>query len=263
MEAPPTSTYTDHLMQAAGIPRPWRAYQVRFDEGARMIHLWITHHPPANAEKKRRSWFGKAPPPAPDIPATGPEMQWRHLNCMDYTCQVHTADRLDERHHHLPWLGQRDLPFSNRLARQVFACLMEGMEIGAICALFNIPFPDLWKFKYALDNGQVRFDYAPAKRTRTAPAAAARPAVHAPAGATPDVTDPLWERLLTGEANIHIKTLSFQLLLTKLRQQVSMQQSDEVKLMKLRELHRYVERNERSLGHELNQFRELARAESA
>ena len=47
-----------------------------------------------------------------------------------------------------------------------------------------------------------------------------------------------------------------------LRQQVSLQQNDEVKRLKLRELHKYVERNQRSLGYELNQFKELSQTES-
>ena len=68
---------------------------------------------------------------------------------------------------------------------------------------------------------------------------------------------------ITGDLNIQIKTLSFQLILTKLRQQFSMQQNDEVKIMKLRELHRYVERNERSLGHELKQLRAQSQSEPA
>jgi len=73
----------------------------------------------------------------------------------------------------------------------------------------------------------------------------------------------VWEQLISGDLNIQIKTLSFQLILTKLRQQFSMQQNDEVKIMKLRELHRYVERNERNLGHELKQAGDQSQSESA
>ncbi|MES2945976.1 MAG: hypothetical protein V4772_24175, partial [Pseudomonadota bacterium] len=94
-----------------------------------------------------------------ESPIAGPDIQWRHLNCMNFTCQIHTADALDERHYDLPWFGQQGLPFSNRLSRQVFACLREGMDISAICGIFDIPFADLWKFKHALDKGQVKFEY--------------------------------------------------------------------------------------------------------
>lgn len=264
METPYSSAVADYLAQAAGIPHPWRASQYRMDKVTKMVHLWITMRPLPTVEKKR-NWFGvHAIPSRTQAPASGPEMQWRHLNFMNFTCHIHTVDLLDPRHHELPWLGQPGLPFSNLLSRQVFACLAEGLEMSAICDMLSIPFADLWKFKYALDQGLVKFDYTPAKKT--GPAASMAPAQlmrSANSSTVPDVTDPIWERLITGELTVQIKTLSLQLMFTKLRQQFSLQQNDEVKLMKLRELHRYVERNERSLAHELRQFRELSQAESA
>lgn len=271
-------------MQAAGIPHPWRAVQYRVDEVARIVHVWITRQPKPNVEKKR-SWFNFSPAePVIEVPAIGPEMQWRHLNCMNFTYQVHTTDALDERHFDLPWFGQPGLPFSNRLSRQIFICLSEGMEIHAICDVFNIPFTDLWKFKHALDNGQVKVEYTStwkssshtnANHANNANQPNTNPAPLQTGGKTlasdsapqvnnvPDLDDPIWEQLITGQLNIHIKTLSLQLILTKLRQQVSLQQNDEVKRLKLRELHKYVERNQRSLGYELNQLKELAQTELA
>ncbi|MDP3653411.1 MAG: hypothetical protein Q8R67_17225 [Rhodoferax sp.] len=264
MEAFPSVAIADSLMLAAGVPRPWRATQYRMDEITKKIHLWITRQAQPQAEKKR-NWFGMATAqPATQAMATGPEMQWRHLNVMNFTCQIHTTDPLDARHYELPWFGQPGLPFSNRLSHQVFACLAEGVEMSAVCAMLDIPFTDLWRFKYALDQGLVKFEYTPAKKTGAT--TTATPSTFVPstlASNVPDVTDPIWERLITGEISVQIKTLSLQLMFTKLRQQFSLQQDDEVKLMKLRELHRYVERNERSLGYELHQFRELAQAQSA
>jgi len=261
-----TGTIADYLAAAAGIPHPWRASHYRIDEVAAMVHVWITRQPKPNVEIKR-GWFGlgAAIPPAAEAPPTGPDVQWRHLNCMNFTCQIHTVDTLDERHHDLPWFGQPGLPFSNRLSRQVFACLTEGMEISAICEIMNIPFADLWRFKHALDNGQVKFEYTSAKKASPAAADSAASPSSSPANAgnVPDLDDPIWERIITGELNIQIKTLSLQLILTKLRQQVSLQQNDEVKRLKLRELHKYVERNQRSLDYELHQIKELSQTESA
>lgn len=263
MDVPHSSAIADYLTLAAGIQHPWRVSQYRMDSVTKIVHLWITMHPLPLAGKKR--WFSMSTALAPaKTPASGPEMQWRHLNFMNFTCHIHTVDLLDERHHELPWLGQPGLPFSNRLSRQVFACLAEGVEMSAICEVLSIPFAVLWKFKYALDQGLVKFEYTPAKKAGPAGAIASTP-LPQPASASnvPDVSDPIWERLITGELDIEIKTLSLQLIFTKLRQQFSQQQDDEVKLMKLRELHRYVERNERSLAHELRQFRELSQAASA
>jgi hypothetical protein len=180
---------------------------------------------------------------------------------MNFTCQIHTTDTLDERHLDLPWFGQPGLPFSNRLSRQIFICLAEGMEMHTICDLLNIPFNDLWKFKHALDNGQVKFEYTPTVKPATRIASPQHGA--APVGNVPELDDPVWEQLITGDLHIHIKTLSLQLILTKLRLQVSLQQNDEVKRLKLRELHKYVERNQRSLGYELQQLKEHSHAEPA
>ncbi len=257
----------DYLVQAAGIPHPWRTVQYRVDEVATIVHLWVTRLPRPNVEVKR-GWFsfGTVPETIVEVPARGPELQWRHLNCMNFTCQIHTTDTLDERHLDLPWFGQPGLPFSNRLSRQIFICLAEGMEMHTICDLLNIPFNDLWKFKHALDNGQVKFEYTPtAKQSPHLAARTAHPhgAAPTPAGSVPELDDPVWEQLITGDLHIHIKTLSLQLILTKLRLQVSLQQNDEVKRLKLRELHKYVERNQRSLGYELQQLKEHSQTEPA
>lgn len=241
----------DYLAAAAGIPHPWRATHYRIDAVAAMVHLWITTQPRPDAAKPKRSWFdfGKTPPAAP-APVLGADLQWRHLNCMQFTCQVHTRDVLEPHYFDLPWLGQPGLPFSNRLSRQVFTCLAEGMDIAAICGMLNIAFADLWKFKHALDQGDVKFEHLPTKKTDPPTTT----------GNLPDVHDPVWEQLITGQLDLDIRTLSLQLILSKLRQQVSLQQSDEVKQLKLRELHRYMERNQRSLTHELNQLNQLTQA---
>ena len=256
-EAQPRSV-ADDLAIAAGIPHPWRAIQYRIDDVAEIVHVWVTRQPRPNASKKR-SWFGLgAAQPVTETPASGPEMQWRHLNCMSFSCQIHTTDVLEPRHFDLPWFGQPTQPFTNRLARQVFACLSEGMDMGAVCEIFHIPFADMWKFKHALDNGQLTFEYTARKPGTPAPGTAAALAPAAAASDVPGIDDPVWERIITGALNIQIKTLSLQLILTKLRQQVSLQQSEDVKRLKLRELHKYIDRNQRSLGYELGQLKALS-----
>lgn len=268
MDTSNTAAIADYLVQAANIAAPWRPIKYQIESVTKTIHIWITRHPLQVV--KKRNWLGVVTHQysVSTVPPEGPDMQWRHLNFMDYTCMIHTTDVLDTRHLELPWFGPMGMPFTNRFARQLFVCLVEGMEIGALATLFNIPYADMWKFKFALDNGQLKFDYTPSKKPVGANTAAimtqnlasstgsfaAAPAASTPSQ-VPDASDPVWEQLITGDLNIQIKTLSFQLLLSKLRQQVSLQQTQEVKLMKMRELHRYVERNERSLAHELSQLR--------
>lgn len=262
METTKSAGMAEQLARAANIALPWRATRCHIDVAGRMVHLWITRHPEQRVIKKR-NWLGMttvhiASPPPPE----GPDVHWLHLNCMDFACTIHTVDQLDPRHHDLPWFGQNGLPFTNGLSKQLLACLTEGLEMSAICALFKVTFADLWKFKYALDNGLIRFDHAATGKPVASGAAAVAQAQPAPPvsaeSGVPEVSDPVWEQLLTGSLVIQIKTLGFQLLLTKLMQQVSLQQTDDVKLLKLRELHRYVERNARSLGMELQQLRSHA-----
>lgn len=256
---------TDYFGLAAGVGAPWRARQYMVDDVARTLHVWVTSQPAVKVEQKP-GWFGAKTVPLAAPKTNTVEQRWRHLDCMDYVCFIHTDDPLNAGHHDLPWFGQPDMPFSNSLSRKVFQFMMEGLDLQVICDILKVSFTDLWKFKYSLDNGLLNFEYAPATRRKAKDGVAPMATVAAALAAddsnaklpelptVPDMSDPVWEQLITGALPIQIKTLSFQLLLTKLSQQVSLQQSADVKIMKLRELHRYVERHQRVLGHELHQL---------
>ena len=255
----PSPSTSDPWALAAGMAAPWRTTQYRIDPVAKMLHLWITRHPQPEAVAKKRSWLGlfgpASTPAAAPAPAQGPEMQWRHLNCMDYTCVIHTTDVLEERHHDLPWLGKPGMPFSNRMAKQVIQTVSNGVELSTVADLYSIAYADLWKFKFAIDNGQADAQRSPPPAPAAASAAPAAPQAHA----IPDVAHPVWERLIEGQLSIDIQTLGLQLLLSKLRQQVQLQPTPEVRQVKLRELHRYTLRNAHSLVHELTQIKQLAK----
>ena len=74
-------------------------------------------------------------------------------------------------------------------------------------------------------------------------------------GDVPDVSDPMWQALLSGELDLDVRTLSLRLLLTKLRQQARGLQDDELRMLKLVELHRYFARHRAVLRHEIDQLR--------
>lgn len=102
--------------------------------------------------------------------------------------------------------------------------------------------------------------------TPALPAASALPPVPtnrpAPEGATallPDASDPLWLALLEGEHTLDVRTLGLRLLLTKLRGQIRVIDDDEVRMVKLVELHRYFERHQALLGHEIAQLQHWTR----
>lgn len=72
--------------------------------------------------------------------------------------------------------------------------------------------------------------------------------------ALPAVTDPLWMELLQGQRALEVRALGLKLLLSKLRGQIDRIHDDELRMVKLVELHRYFERNQAMLGHELAQI---------
>jgi hypothetical protein len=72
--------------------------------------------------------------------------------------------------------------------------------------------------------------------------------------ALPAVTDPLWMELLQGQRALEVRALGLKLLLSKLRGQIDRIHDDDLRMVKLVELHRYFERNQAMLGHELAQI---------
>lgn len=262
----------------AGVRLPWRVSQHAVDSTARSVHLWVTQEPEPPVEA-RRAWFGLRRVVMVPRPALKEGQVWRHLDCMGYACFIHTLDRLYDDERSLDWLGADQMPFTHALGRKVYALLAEGLDMAVVCELMRLPFAEVWKFRYALDNGQMPYEYATARRVRGRtppfPATGADtplpgaspvglPVTRVPADEAivvnrglPAWDDPVWVRLIGGELPIDIRTLGFQLLLARLHQQLSQQPGDEVLQVKLRELHRYVQRHERVLGHELQQLQTL------
>ena len=76
----------------------------------------------------------------------------------------------------------------------------------------------------------------------------------AAASRVPDLDDPVWQRLMDGTLPLDVRVLGLQLLLSRTRSQVAMIADEEVRRMKLRDLHRYFVKNERMLAYELGQL---------
>lgn len=76
--------------------------------------------------------------------------------------------------------------------------------------------------------------------------------------ALPEVSDPLWLAVLTGERTLDVRALGLRLLLSKLRQQSRGVLDDEVHMLKLVELHRFFDKHQAQLGHEIAQLRRWA-----
>lgn len=233
------------LRQLLLIERPWEVRDYRLDVRKRRCDVWIGLEP-------ERGWFGrsKAPPP-------GEVAVWQHLAIGPIRFHLHvTVPPGFESSKGIGWMGDAGMPFTRALAARVFALFGEGVQLQSVCSLLDLSLQDVWRYRYALDTGRAGGAEPVARAMEPAPASAAALAEPAADGtAVPDVTDPVWLRLLDGDLSLDIKVLSLKLMLTKLRSQLDLIHDEEVRLLKLKELHRYFVKNERVLTHELDQLR--------
>jgi hypothetical protein len=185
----------------------------------------------------------------------------------DWEIRVHVTTPNGADLSHLSWAGSPDLPFTRALNEQIFALLREGCSLQSICTLLDLPITELWRFRYAIDNGRWSGGAGAAGGKQAevaAPAAAAETGaeVEAEAGAgagadeeIPHVRHPVWLALLDGSRQIDVRVLGLKLLLTRLRSQFELISDDDVRTLKLHEFHRYFLKNRRLLAYELAQIR--------
>ena len=215
---------------------PWTVRGITLEEGGRRVDITVGLEIP-------RSWLGLAR----RTPAEETERVWRHVNIDGWQCHIHV---------HLPpgapalrhaWAGEDDAPFTRAMARQLFNLMKEGLSFESICKLMGVRFNDLWKFKFALDNGQARPPATLATLQETPGASD---------GDIPNAAHPVWLALVNGDFDPHIRVLSLKLLLSRTRSQLGSIQDAEVKAFKLKELQGYFVKNQRMLGHELEIMRQ-------
>lgn len=232
---------------------PWAVREYRLDPARQRMDIWV-------GVEIQRGWFGR---PKAGV-EEGPEQVWRHLDSGGWRTFLHVVPPRNADLSSHPWAGAVDLPFSRAMAKRIFDLMNEGLELNSICALYGINLEELWRFKFALDNGKAGIQVDKPSSTevsaRTAPDAVADPGPGAARQATedrnvPDVSDPVWMQLALGSIEPDIRVLSLKLLLTRIRSQMGIIKDDEVRMLKLRELHRYFVKNARMLAHELAQLR--------
>lgn len=225
---------------------PWAVREYRLDAARQRMDIWV-------GVEVQRGWFGR---PKARI-EEGAEQVWRHLDSAGWKTFVHVIPPKNADLSSHAWAGQPDLPFTRAMAKRIFNLLNEGLDLNGICTLYGINLDELWRFKYALDSGKTGIQAE--KQGRETPAKPVGEAAGAaPAsgdGEVPDVSDPVWLQLASGTIEPDIRVLSLKLMLTRIRSQMEIIQDDEVRMLKLRELHRYFVKNSRMLSHELAQIR--------
>lgn len=234
-----------------GVGAPWTVVESRVDEARRQCEVSIALEAP-------RGWFGLS---KRIQPATR-ELSWRHVNFGNWDVRVSLMAPADVTLDTLPWTGEPELPFTRELSQQVFAYLREGCSLQSICTLLRLPIAELWRFRYAIDNGRWLAGDVVATPSPVAVVSgesgmeAVAGTVVATGGGVPDVSDPVWLDLVHGSRALDIRVLGLRLLLSRLRTQFEVIADDEVRLLKLQELHRYFVKNRRLLAHELAQLEE-------
>ena len=227
------------LRQLLLIERPWEVREYRLDVRKRRCDVWI-------AQESERGWFGR-----PKAAPAGEAAVWQHLAIGPVRFHLHVTLPLGFESRGLGWMGETGMPFTRALAARVFALFGEGVSLQSVCTLLDLSLQDVWRYRYSLDTGRTGGGEPEAPSRPAAPTAEPITA----SALVPDVTDPVWLRLLDGDMSLDIKVLSLKLMLTRLRSQLDLIHDEEVRMLKLKELHRYFVKNERVLTHELDQLR--------
>ncbi len=232
------------LRQLLSINGAWEIDDYQLDPRKQRCDVWV-------GPQVERGWFGRPKSAPPRTQAHS----WQHVPLGGLRFFLHVNVPVGAPLGRLPWSGDPGMPFTHTLAQQVFVMFNEGLPLPAVCKLLGLSLNDVWRYRFAIDNGLVQGEQpAPAAKS----AADAAPDA-APAGSgVPDVTDPVWLRVVDGDLKLDIRVLSLKLMLTRVRSQLEVISDDEVRLLKLRDLHRYFVKNERVLGHELAQLRAAA-----
>ena len=139
------------------IDNRWQILDFSYDSATRQFDVRI------GEAGERGGWFSRQ-----KSPGVGSEKHvWRHVNLGTRRCFVHLAVAPGQCPSDLPWSGEKDMPFTHALSRQIAALLLQGVNLQTICSLLDIALTDLWKFKYALDSGKTRL--APASPQQPSP----------------------------------------------------------------------------------------------
>jgi hypothetical protein len=225
------------------VDQPWAVQEYTLDARRKTMEVVIGRDP-------GRGWFGLARPRETAVD----ERVWRHVNLAGWHTHVRLRLPAGSALPEAPWCGDAEHPFTRGLAQRVFVLFNEGMTLRSICTVLDLPLDEVWKYRYALDSGKAGVAARAAEKASPASVQAMQEEALRHDG-VPDLSEPIWLALIEGRFELDIRLLSLKLLLTKIRTQLDVIRDDEVRMLKLREVHRYFVKNERTLAYELDQIR--------
>jgi hypothetical protein len=236
-----------------GVSAPWDVTKFHVNHNLNRIEIWIDQQ--TVVPKAQRAWFGLKKQVVKQAASTATGYtQWRHLNLAGWPIYVHSPAPTPATLVHMPWTGDPGQHFSHGMSRLIFTMMGEGASLATICAALQINLTDLWKYKLALDKGQVGVQANGINAARNSATQHTLAAIATVGSVVPNLDDSVWQALAAGAMEIEIKTLSLRLLLTRVKSQYQMAADDEVRTLGIRELHRFFEKNQRALSHELAQI---------
>ncbi len=273
----------DWMGQILGVTSPWQVTDVRVQPNTGIVSVQI-EQPEAMSR-----WFGRR------NTAGARRLRWDHIGIAGHRCEVVLVLRQGQKAPEASWVGEADMPFTRGLSRLVLDLLLDGVGMSQLCRMLELPFSDLWKYKYRIDQGQgaAPTDKAdkptsPPSTQRPVPASAAPAVAALPAPAKPlaapepaaadkvdvvishEAPTPLppadatvWLSLLKGKLALDVQALSLKLLLTKMLREAQQHNDTDLHRQAAQGLHRYFERNHAVLGHEIHQIAAAHQAQQA
>lgn len=236
------------ITELLGVTAPWSVTDVRITEReTRLISVHIDQR-----EAPARFWMSRKSAPVQH------RLRWAHINMAGARCEIVLGLRPGQHVPHATWSGEVDAPFTRGLSRLAMDLLLDGATMEQLCRLLQVPFADLWKFKFRLYHGTTQVaGQAPASAT-----AAPTPGESkiAPAGiddappGLPAQDAPVWLVLLLGRLELDVRTLGLRLLLAKLQREARMHDDADLYAQAAQSLHRYFVKNLSLLAHEVSQL---------
>lgn len=227
-----------------GVTAPWIIHEIHINKTYNRAEICIG--------MAKSGWFGTR---RAIQSFDGHHKVWRHLSMGTMRCNVRVDYPAGGVLPDAPWSGDSRSPFSHALGNQIISLLSEGLSLGTISRLLELDADQLWQFKHGIDTGKLgSAAKIMANARKPAETAIAEEQAVESISSLPPVSDTVWQDLLTGDKVLDMRNLGLRLLLTRLRQQYSMAQDDDVRKLKVQQLRQYFEKNAGAAVYEIEQL---------
>lgn len=242
------------ISQILGVAPPWQVTDVKLLPRTGTVSVQVERE-----EAQHRFWMGRKAP-------AQRRLRWDHIGMAGHRCEVVLLLREGQSVPEVGWTGAADMPFTRSLSRLVLDLMLDGATMSQLCRMLELPFSDLWKYKFRLDQGSARAPLPrepepallPPSAGSGAPAAARAELANTAANTAPEglppADAPVWLQLLKGQLTLDVQALSLKLLLSKALREAKQHSDDDLHRQAAQSLHRYFERNVPILGHEIRQL---------